>query len=609
MTWDTLTMSKLFDKIARALCALLCLCMLACLFTGCSDGDEENTEDTAESTTESKALDTLILADDGSTDYCIYYAASLATGGSGAAMLVNTMAKQIKSMTGADMEVSADNRYSETLADKPAILIGDTKFAESAEAAKKLTKVNDYYLGIIGNKLVIYSGSAESCMTAIQYFMNNIIAVQKQQGRTLTFSKSDEYKFTETYGIDSVKILGTELSEYSLVVAKNANVNESYFANTLRYWLMQEYGVLLDMNYDTSNAGEHEIIIGSTSRSAAAELNANEYSIRTSGGNLLLCANGYAAYDELYVYITKTLIPTGKSASYTISETSMTVDATESYEKRMNVSLSYTGDIRAMYYNVYGWTGYNYDLRVQMQIELFKTYAPDIIGLQEFTPNARASKLYNGLRSLGYNEVDVDTSGQYNYTPLFYNEAKLKVVENGCGWLLYDGLNDSNSKSVTWAVFEVKATGERFIAMSTHFYYTSDSDGAAARESEARQLISLIEQIRTNADYASLPLIVGGDLNCRLASNPLKVLSDGGLSNTWEVAVDKNDIDGKHSHYEYDSTYGIYKNVGKPTDNFSDSIDHSYVSDGVTVNSFRTLYNEYVMVASDHSPELIDISF
>lgn len=583
---------------------LMCAAMLASLLVGCSDKEAEET--TTESTAEAESEKMLVIADNGQSEYSIYYAAELATGGTNAATLVNTMAKQITAATGAKLEVASDSFYSDALADKPAILVGNTKFAESAEAAARLPKIRDYYLGIIGNKLVIYSASAEACMTAVQYFMNNIIAVQKTQGKTLTFSSSDEFTYNDNYGIDSVKLLDTELSEYSFVVAKNADVNEKYFASRLRYWLMKEYGVLLDIANDTSPAGEHEIVVGHTSRVTAEALDENEYSVRASGGRLELSANGYAAYDELYSYVTNTLIPAGNSAKHTVAETVTTVDATASYEKRTDSTLDGVGDVRAMYYNMYGWSGYSFDTRMQMQVELIRTYAPDIVGLQEVTTNAKGSILYSGLRELGYKEVTVSTGGKNNYTPLFYKEDKLTLKTSG--WYLYDGTNDSNSKSVTWAVFET-TDGKQFIAMSTHFYYTSDTEGSTTRVYEAQQLVQLISTIRQNSTYADLPLIVGGDFNCRLGTDPHTVLSDGGLSNAWETAVDKNNIDGKHGHFEYNDTYGIYENVKIPTDTFGDSIDHAFVSEGVTVDSFRTLCNEYVMVASDHSPLLVDISF
>lgn len=597
-------MNEYLQKMYRSLCALLCVAMLLGAFVGCSNGNSEQGSDTTDNMADTEQNTTLLLADNGKSEYSIYYAAELETGGS-VAMLINTMATHINKATGAKLKVMSDTDYSDDVADTPAILIGKTKFAESAEASKKLSKMNDYHIGIVGNKLVICGESADACATAVQHFMNKIIAVQRNQGKTLTFSSADEYTYKATYGIDSVKILGTELSEYSFVLPKNAEVNETYFANTLRYWLMTEYGVLLDITDDTSDVGEHEIIVGSTSRVASAALAENEYRITAADGRLELAANGYAAYDELYNYMTKTLIPSGESARYTISESSVTVNAARAYEERTGCTLEGSGDVRVMYYNIYGWGGYNFAMRTKMQLELFATYAPDVIGCQEFTSETRAGYFYDGLRKLGYNEVAVNT-GSSNYTPLFYDPERLTLVESG--WLLYDGLNDSNSKSVTWTVFETTA-GKRFIAMSTHFYYTSDSAGNAARVSEAEQLLDVIEDIRSYPDYADLPLIMGGDLNCRLGSAPLAVLSEGGLYSAWETAVEKNDLDGKHSHYDYDSTYGIYMSVQVPTDSYTDSIDHAYVSEGVTVNSFKTLYNPYVMVASDHSPELVDISF
>ena len=56
--------------------------------------------------------------------------------------------------------------------------------------------------------------------------------------------------------------------------------------------------------------------------------------------------------------------------------------------------------------------------------------------------------------------VTVTNSYKTNYTPLFYNKDRLKVIDSG--YHLYsDGANDK-SKSITWAVFEDISNGKRF---------------------------------------------------------------------------------------------------------------------------------------------------
>ncbi|MBQ7348090.1 MAG: hypothetical protein IJW55_09970 [Clostridia bacterium] len=591
----------------RIICIALIAAMLAVCFSGCNDQqNNEETVGTELSTDSSDLAETVLtIVDNGQSEYNIYYDKSYASNDDFISV-VGAMSKMIYNGTGARLSMTTDRYYKDTMANQPAILIGVTQWAESQEIAAKLTKLNDYYIGVVGNKLVICAQNAETSTTAVQYFMNNVLLSQTQNGKSITFSSKDNHLQKAVYGIDSVSLLGAELSEYRMVIPEHADVNENYFAYQLRYWLMKHYGVLLDIVNDSATAGERDILIGDTARSTS-HADEDEYIVKASGKTLELSANGYSAYDELYQYVTKTLIPSKSGACYTIAETETTVNAISGFEERTASSITASGDVRVMYYNIYGWENYSTSVRKEMQLELFKTYSPDVIGLQEFSSSVRLGGLISDLSQLGYAEVK-PKNAYSNFTPLFYKTDVLEVVESG--YQLYSGLNDVNSKSVTWAVFSVKQTGERFIAMSTHFYWESTEEGAAARISNATELIDLIASIRANAEYAELPLVAGGDLNCTVSSEPANILSMGGLQFAWDLAVQKNDVSTHHQHAEYSADYQTYINLYRPTGKYSAAIDQVWVSsDNMTVNRLSTLTATYTMIASDHCPVLVDISF
>ena len=588
------------------ICVILAMAMTAVCLVGCFGQSEYTGETVGGTSTDSSdfAGSSLTVVENGQSDYSIYYASSLSSDDAFVSV-IGAMSKMIKNGTGVLLQMSTDRYYSDVLADEPAILVGVTQWAESQQIAETLEKMNDYYIGIVGNKVVICGKSAEACTTAVQYFMNNIMSAQMKAGSTLTVSSAHTVHQRVKYGIGSVKILGTELCEYDMVIPKNADVNEHFFAYSLRYWLMNNYGVLLNISDDSGTAGEHEILIGNTSRSSSPP-GKNEYSVKASDGKLELSANGFAAYDELYDYVTKTLIPSGGNKDYTVSERSDTVDATEGFERRTESTLASTGDIRTMFYNMYGWESYSESVRMRMQLEMLEAYSPDVIGFQEFSSNVRSGSLISKLTELGYSEVRVNGVSS-NFTPLFYRSDKLEIVDSG--YLLYEGLNDVNSKSVTWAVMRVRATGKCFIAMSTHFYWTSDLEGDAARLSEAGQLLELIGTIRSNASYAELPLIVGGDLNCTVSSAPADILRGGGLVSAWDEAALKNDSSGHHKDAEYSTLYETYISWSRPTKKYADSIDQVWKYGNITVNGFVTVTCTYALIASDHCPEIVDISF
>lgn len=590
---------------------MICIALLAALLTVCFSGcnDQRSNEepvDTESSTDSSGFVEpVLTIVDNGKSDYNIYYDKSYASNDDFISV-VGAMSKMIYNSTGVRLSMTTDRYYKDTMADQPAILIGVTQWAESQEIAAKLTKLNDYYIGVVGNKLVICGQNAETSATAVQYFMNNIMLPQMQNGKSLIFSSENDHMEKGIYGIDSVSLLGAELSEYRIVIPENADVNENYFAYQLRYWLMKNYGVLLDIAEDSATAGERDILIGNTARTTS-QPQKDEYTLKASGKTLELSANGYLAYDELFQYVTKTLIPSRTGACYTISETETTVNAISGFEQRTASPITTSGDVRVMYYNIYGWENYSTSVRKEMQLELFKTYSPDVIGLQEFSAGVRSGGLIKDLSQLGYTEVKPKYTYS-NFTPLFYKADVLEVVDSG--YQLYRGLNDSDSKSVTWAVFSVKQTGERFIAMSTHFYWENTEEGAATRISNATELINLIAAIRENTEYAELPLVAGGDLNCTVSSDPANILREGGLQFAWDLALQKNDVSTHHQHAEYSANYQTYTGLYRPTGKYSAAIDQVWISsDNMTVNMLSTLTATYTLIASDHCPVLVDISF
>lgn len=59
----------------KSLCALLCVTMLFGVFVGCSNGNTQQGSETTEDIAGTKQNTTLLLADNGKSEYSIYYAA------------------------------------------------------------------------------------------------------------------------------------------------------------------------------------------------------------------------------------------------------------------------------------------------------------------------------------------------------------------------------------------------------------------------------------------------------------------------------------------------------------------------------------------------------
>lgn len=142
--------------------------------------------------------------------------------------------------------------------------------------------------------------------------------------------------------------------------------------------------------------------------------------------------------------------------------------------------------------------------------ELVKENGADVCAFQEFGPNSTrmGDPALDVLMLDEFAEVCPELRDT-SYTALFYKKDRFNLIDSG--YLLYDGFNDCNSKSVIWAVLEDKDTKKRFAAMSTHFWWQFES------EKDNEQRLQNVEQIEAVCKEViakhKVPVIIGGDFN------------------------------------------------------------------------------------------------
>ena len=305
-----------------------------------------------------------------------------------------------------------------------------------------------------------------------------------------------------------------------------------------------------------------------------------------------------------------------------------------------------TGSLRTMFYNIYGYTWYPdrigsphlntgpIALRQEMEAEVIKAYSPDILGLQEYCEDFRKG-MSPRLREAGYTEVEVYHSAErpqqkrVNFTPLFYCNDRVKLIDKG--FVMYpetmpdpskdDGtvlnINDVSSKSITWAVFEERNSGKRFIVLCTHFMYSAPWLTKALQEmvrvQNARILLATVKEIHSNEQYKGLPVIVGGDLNCCCDSDSFGTLIEGGLEWLYEVAAVKSDSCGLKEYAIYDEQKGEYVSYSIPGDEPYKSIDYLLMMQGsennqISVSAYVTVTDRNALLSSDHCPRFADFT-
>lgn len=190
----------------------------------------------------------------------------------------------------------------------------------------------------------------------------------------------------------------------------------------------------------------------------------------------------------------------------------------------------------------------------------------------------------------------------FNYTPVFYKKEKFTVLDKG--YLLYDGLNDANSKSVTWAVLEEKDSGEKYAVASTHFWWMArGEEDSNQRIENARQLQALCEEI---IEKYHLPVIIGGDFNNGKDS-------EQGDAPYWAMlAMGFRDIrtlakTATAEVYTCREAYPVLKEdgtYGKCEVWPHECIDYIFVygDDPLTVSKFDIITSDAALTASDHCP-------
>lgn len=224
-----------------------------------------------------------------------------------------------------------------------------------------------------------------------------------------------------------------------------------------------------------------------------------------------------------------------------------------------NVRYNSTGDGVNIWENRKEWLAHS--------MRFFKV---DIIGAQEVT-HKQLLDMAHLLPSYGYVGSGRDGENNGEFSPIFYNKARLEVLKAETFWLsttpnkvASKGWDAALPRVVTWALFKDKISGLTFYHFNTHF----DHRGKTARI-ESAKLLS--EKINTIAN--SQPVIVTGDLNSSPDSQTIKTLLDNQLKDPY-LTLDKDhiygpeytfngwDAEGKNASHRID--YVMYKGAVEP---------------------------------------------
>ena len=110
--------------------------------------------------------------------------------------------------------------------------------------------------------------------------------------------KNDQTAEDESLSINSIKVNGTDLREYVIVLPKEADRYEKYAAAVLNDYLETEAGYTLTVEYDTDDEAAYELLIGGTSREESVRagevvLADDEYILSSEDGRIVMEGESY----------------------------------------------------------------------------------------------------------------------------------------------------------------------------------------------------------------------------------------------------------------------------------------------------------------------------
>ena len=250
---------------------------------------------------------------------------------------------------------------------------------------------------------------------------------------------------------------------------------------------------------------------------------------------------------------------------------------------------------------------------------------PDIVALQEVQQDWWASSLFEHLAA-AYGVVRGDEAEALrragpptptkpgkpepflgNNCPLLYRKDRLNLLDSGFD-IFHIALGGC-SKGVTWAVFEDKTSGRRFMSFSTHFWFKKNGpESDAVRELNVRNILWHVADVRRK--WGDIPVIGGGDLNCNPSSLALETFRREGYANAMEVAAEKTARSATrtyHGRLQRDESGQYHGTVAPPgRDKPEQSIDHIFFTGGIRALRYDIDVDAGTLDASDHSPVIVD---
>lgn len=436
---------------------------------------------------------------------------------------VNRLATRLEAVTGASFSVQTDRER--IPGGKNELLIGGCN-RDATKAVLSGLKYKDYAMVSATPHLVLAAHSEAYARKAIRCFIDRLSEenlIRENGGVALRWE--GDYRYEATYEPSNVVLNGQDLSNYRIVYSAYSAYDRET-AELLRLQIGESCGYVLDVVSDYTAESPYELLLGETSRNESRAFYGSsevpgpmEYCFKADGTKFLIAGNGSFSTRQAGTSFAAQL----KSSSGTWNQ--LQTEKTELLDQADFPDC--TADLRFMTYNVLveyaGWGSGGIltpDVSVRKEIvaKLILNYQPDILCLQEFFEAWRNS--LPPMLGDDYEFICIDREndgGKSNRTPLVYNKNRLKLIDSGYRDIGVISESDINRRVVTWAVLEIRQTGERFAVFGTHLTVENE----AYRLQQIPMMAEQIELIRQA--YGGIPAVAMGDFNTYHTGEAMKL--------------------------------------------------------------------------------------
>lgn len=424
------------------------------------------------------------------------------------------------------------------------IVIGETNREASIAFTSEL-KYSEYGYAVIGNKIVIAGCSVEDTILAVDKFIADVIT--PNAGKDVIVLENDKYIQKVDFKFDTLKINGTDISEYDIVYKKTKMFQENEIAESLKDSIGRLCGAKVRtvlMNTTGSVSNKQIVITDSAALTDAlkAEKDAMLAGVDPANSSILLAdENVVWIYGDTLAAVLDSanqlleLFDNSSDGSVTIASGVYTIENTA---------------IRCMSYNVLVGSDEAQGFgpvaeRKKGVLNTILKYSPDILGVQEAS-NEWMTILKLELGKNGYDCVGLGRDTQNNnkgakslgeHSAIFYNTEKYDLVETNTYWLT----DTPNVKSyhpdsdyiriMTYAIFERKSDGYRFMHVNTHLDFSNK-----VQLDQVAKMLELIDDIGFEGLIFST-----GDYNMRIDFPAYQLFLNAGFVNSFSVARTKSE--------------------------------------------------------------------